>query len=422
MKVLIISHNPVSPQNSIGKTLMSLFSEFKSDELCQIYINCKKPQKNFCSSYFRISDKDIIKGVFSRKVKETEIFDYLDGQEQEQSADSIVKSKEKINHYLLELIRDLLWSLAPWRNKALKGWLAKEKPTCIFAAVGSGGFLYNLAVYISKLCNIPIYTYVCDDYYFMKSPNEIIGKIWKTRLDRTTRKLMAATESIFCICQDMSNRYSEKFKKSAFTVMTGSTIQIAKNPKEISEVSNIRYFGKLSLNRYKSIFTLGKAIDNINKKDGTRISFDLYCGNVSDEIKEYYKDIDCIELHDFIYGEQFENEFFSSDALVHVEAFDEKSVDRVRYSISTKIADSLASGIPLIAHGPDSVSSVRHLIDNNCALAVTDEQLLEERLSEFIHNKDMRINIVENAIKTAERYHNSKSVSKTVYDTLNKTL
>lgn len=422
MKVLIISHNPISPQNSIGKTLMSLFSEFKSDELCQIYVNCKKPQKGSCNSYFRISDKDIIKGVFTRKVKSTEIFDYLDSQKQEQATDSIAKSKGIMNHYFLELIRDLLWSLAPWCNKALKEWLAKEKPTCIFVAVGSGGFLYNLAVYISKLCNIPIYTYVCDDYYFMKSPNEIIGKIWKKRLDKTTQRLMAATESIFCICQDMSNRYSEKFKKSAFTVMTGSTIQIAKKPKEINEISNIRYFGKLSLNRYKSIFSLGKAIDNINKKHGMKISFDLYCGNVSDEIKEYYKDIDCIALHGFIYAEQFERVFFSSDALVHVEAFDEKSVDRVRYSISTKIADSLASGIPLIAHGPESVSSVRHLIDNNCALTVTNESLLEERLLEFIHNKDMRINIVENAIKTAERYHNSKTVSKMIYDTLNKTL
>ena len=43
MKVLIISHNSLSPKHSIGKTLISLFSCFDKNELCQLYIHGSDP-------------------------------------------------------------------------------------------------------------------------------------------------------------------------------------------------------------------------------------------------------------------------------------------------------------------------------------------------------------------------------------------
>lgn len=38
MKVLLLSHNPVTTYNNMGKTFLSLFSAFRPEELCQLYL------------------------------------------------------------------------------------------------------------------------------------------------------------------------------------------------------------------------------------------------------------------------------------------------------------------------------------------------------------------------------------------------
>ena len=47
MKVLIISHNPISNQSNMGKTFLSLFSQFDKEELCQLYIYPVIPNEDF---------------------------------------------------------------------------------------------------------------------------------------------------------------------------------------------------------------------------------------------------------------------------------------------------------------------------------------------------------------------------------------
>ena len=102
--------------------------------------------------------------------------------------------------------------------------------------------------------------------------------------------------------------------------------------------------------------------------------------------------------------------------LVHIEAFDEQSIDLVKFSVSTKIADALASGIPLLAYGPESVSSIQHLVSNNCALTATDKKQLKEVLVNGLFNKSVRENVVNNAIITANRFHNKANNSKMLKD------
>ena len=61
MKVLIVSHNPITTYQNMGKTFLSLFSSFKKEELCQLYIYPTIPDIDVCQSYFRITDRDVMK-------------------------------------------------------------------------------------------------------------------------------------------------------------------------------------------------------------------------------------------------------------------------------------------------------------------------------------------------------------------------
>ena len=140
MKVLIISHNPITTYQSMGKTMLSLFSSFNKDELCQLYIYPTVPDIGVCNSYFRVTDRDILKS-FTRFLKVTprvmgdEDIDTTQHSMYENTTEADFYKKNKKNSLTL-ICRDLMWSLSHWYNKTLKKWLAQEKPTCIFLAPG----------------------------------------------------------------------------------------------------------------------------------------------------------------------------------------------------------------------------------------------------------------------------------------------
>ena len=49
----------------MGKTLMSYFKDWDSDDLAQLYVHTEIPTDDICRNYFRITDKEMIKSVFS---------------------------------------------------------------------------------------------------------------------------------------------------------------------------------------------------------------------------------------------------------------------------------------------------------------------------------------------------------------------
>ncbi len=410
MKVLILSHNPMSIQTSIGKTLVSLFSAFKKEELCQIYVSASKPERDLCSSCFRVTDKSALKGIFTRQVKGGVVEADEKAPVSQDTARKAMSSANRNKPYI-ELLRDAVWMLAPWYNKALRQWVRQQQPTCIFVAVGSSKFLYNMALKISKDFSIPVYTYVCDDFYTMKAPESLMGHLWSFLLRRKTRQLLRHSKGVISICPEMSEIYQKEFGCPATTVMTGTNFSLAKAPKVSASATTLRYFGKVSLNRYRSLADIAEVIDNINSQQGTDYTLEIYCGAASPTEEKALQKYKCIRMYDFISGKQFEETFFSSDALVHIEAFDEKSIERVRHSVSTKIADSMACGIPLLAYGPKEIASIGHLLRNKCAFTATDKDQLDKVLRELFSNYELRCTISLNALETALQYHDPEKAS-----------
>lgn len=418
MKVLIISHNPLSVRHSIGKTLLSLFSEFKREELCQLYIHTGTPDRDTCSSYFRVTDKQVLKGVFTRKVKGS----MVEPNPNYKPADDVLtrntyKNAKRREPYM-EIFRDVMWSVSPWYNKALKNWIEEEKPTCIFVAIGSSKFLYNMAMRISRDYSLPIVTYVCDDFYTMQTPKAFLGSVWKKSLVKSSKKLFRMSKSIVSICEEMSELYSKEFDRPAYTVMTGTSFEVKTSPLERNEINTIRYFGKISLNRYKSIADIGRAIDSVNSESDKKRGLEVYCEPPEPEILEEFADIASVRFCGYVSGSEFLEKFFSADALLHTEAFDKESVDRVKNSVSTKIADSLSSGIPFFAYGPSEIASIAHLERNSCAVVANDKDELKQKLSILFENKEEVKSTVERALKTAAICHEPKTVSKKLYEIL----
>lgn len=411
MKVLIISHNPVTNQSNMGKTFMSLFSGFESHELCQLYIYPTLPNSHYCGSYYRITDKQVVKSLLKLKHPGGEIHpDQIreDQQAYEDAGDESLYRSRKNKSALRRLGRDALWRLSRWYSPELKKWLEREAPDCIFVAPGVAKFIHNFALRIAKDRKIPIVTYVCDEYYFVKKPDSWLDRLRLRLLQRKIEKLMANTAHLVAISDELKEDYGEKFAVTATKLMTGAGIAAASAPKTAESPNTIRYFGNIRCNRFVSLGEIGCELDAINREMGTDYRLEIFTAEKNPQILDSLRCYRSIRLCPFVSGAEFVKALEESQLLLHVEAFDEASVDYVKHSVSTKIADSLASGIPFLAYGPACISSMLHLRRNDCAItAVSREELRDMLLKAFTDAGD-RDRVVGNALATARSYHDTK--------------
>ena len=135
-----------------------------------------------------------------------------------------------------------------------------------------------------------------------------------------------------------------------------------------------------------------------------------------------FEGIKSIFLCGYVGGAEFDEVFHSSELLLHTESFNEKSMDFVKHSVSTKIADSMGSGIPIVAYGPENVSSMKHLIRNDCVIIIRNEKELEEKLLCAFEDAELRKKAVQKALKTAAVCHVSKVNSSCLYGIIEKAI
>ncbi len=409
MKVLVISHNPIGTQCNMGKTMLSLFSALKREEICQLYIYPTLPDVDLCSSYFRITDKDVLRAYYSLKLNCGEVTPHCDSSNMYENAqDEKIYTNPKNKNDIRMILRDLMWKCAHWYTKKLKLWLEKENPTCIFVAPGPSTFLYDIALKIAKQRNIPIVTYICDDYYFVKTPKKLLARVRVAFLKRKISCLMKATSKLVVICDALKKEYSKEFFLPTEKIMTGSDFVFAKKQGTTAYPTTISYFGNICCNRYISLAEIGNELDLINEEKGTNFKLNIYTSEKNSQILFCFSGIKSVNLCPFISGKDFEEALLNSHILLHVEAFDEESIDLVKHSISTKIPDSLASGVPLMAYGPESIASIEHLRSNQCAIIATSRDELEDALKKAFFDENIRNTVVLKAMETAKKYHSNK--------------
>lgn len=414
MKVLIISHNPVSGQSNMGKTFLSLFSKFDSSELCQLYIYPTVPNIRSCESFFRITDKQVLKSLLKGKHPGGEIRPEQireDHSAYEKASDESLYRSRKNKSAFRRLLRDAMWELSRWYSPELKAWLDRENPDCIFVAPGVAKFIHNFALRIAGDRQIPVVTYICDEYYFVSQPEGALDRLRLKLLKEKIEALMAKTDHLVTISRELKTEYAETFHVGATHLLTGAAFEAALEPRLAENPRIISYFGNIRCNRYISLGQIGKTLDEINRECNTDYALHIYTAEKDPEILASLERYQSIRLCGFVTGDAFVQALCSAQLLLHVEAFDEASIDFVKHSVSTKIADSLASGVPLLAYGPANISSMQHLLRHDCAIAATSPEELREMLLRALTDGETRRRVAERAILAAGKYHNSEKNS-----------
>lgn len=415
MKVLIVSHNPVTTQNNMGKTFLSLFSCFERQELCQLYIYPTLPNQDRCAAFYRITDKEVLQslGRFRRpggRIDRSQISEVQGLYEDER--DEAVYRDRKNKSPLRRMLRDAMWKCSGWYSPDLRSWLEEQQPEVIFVAPGVAKFLYDMALKISKRRHIPLVTYICDEYYFVKKPRGLAEKLRLGLLRRKIEQLMARTAHLTVICDELKQAYSQRFRVETTTLMTGASAPPVDTPRLCPAPRTISYFGNIRLGRYRSLAQIGQALDDINAQEGTDYRLKIYTSEKDSQILAAFQGLRSVELCGFVTGADFQRTFAEAELLLHTEDFDPDSIDAVRHSVSTKIADSLASGIPLLAYGPAEVASMGHLLRNGCAITATSPEALRPMLLRAFDDETVRTETVGRALAVAKGCHDSAVTSR----------
>lgn len=66
-RVLVISHTVFSATGNMGKTMMRMLAGIPPDRLAQLYFHQEIPTRRCCLRYFRITDSEVLRSVFTRR-------------------------------------------------------------------------------------------------------------------------------------------------------------------------------------------------------------------------------------------------------------------------------------------------------------------------------------------------------------------
>lgn len=403
-RLLIISHNCLSQSGSNGRTLANYLIGWPKENIAQFYIHAEQPDFNICNQYFCITDLSVLKSIINRKSAGYIVEDRDTNINAVQPAG---KKKKMIKNSLFFLLREFAWRSRFWNSNGFEKWVESFSPELILVQAGDAGFLFTIAVAISKKFQAPIVVYNTEGYYFKKTSylsENVVSRPFYRSLNRNFRKsydtLVNASKAEIYNCDLLRDDYKNIFHNDSRVIMNAS--EFTEEEVTTDKKKQIIYAGNLGVNRHKSLIEFA----NVLKKVAPDMIIDVYGKIPDDTVKNELESCTGIKLHAFIPYKELQQKLRESKYLLHIESFDPFYKEDLKYAFSTKIADSLAVGSCLFVYAPENMAVIRYLKGKEAAVLITDPKMLEEQISLVLSDDALSHTYAENARMLAMKHHN----------------
>lgn len=418
-RILIVGTVPYNKKMS-SRAFDAYFHNWEKENLAQIFSNTKEPVKGHCGTLYQITDHQMLMRWLKPKTETGRIFRYDELCEEGETDRTAAESEAIQKAYrfgrkhtaFTHLLRGLLWRKRFWCTEKLNRWLDAFQPECVFLSFSDDYFIPQIALYVAKRYNIPIVSSIGDDYYFNKrfslSP---LYHLYKDTYKALIRKVMGYKGSAIYISDKIRDKYNAAFNHTGETVYLTSECKRTPFKTINTEKPLITYFGNIRMGRNHSLNHIGEALGALNPS----YVLEVY-SNESDP--EYYQVFDenphvkyCGSVPYSVVREKME----SSDITVIVEGFAEKDISLSRYSLSTKAADALASGVAILTYGSQECGVVEYMQSTNASMVCTNKKELTEAIQTLMQDQDLQKKYYDQAILMTEQHHNLKK-SCTVFE------
>jgi hypothetical protein len=410
-RVIIVTGFGLCSDAATDITLRSYFSQFPVDSLLLITtsnvriqsINSIKVNSNFFSNTRIIAIK-----LFSQKKEKNR---NLIPSAIISNSENKIGSKLKI-FTIGASIRDM-FDLKLTKKDILT--IDKFNPDVIYTIMGNRR-LIRLTDYLANRYNINIVPHFMDDWLSTIYTGSFFLKLQRLLLIKSLKKMMDKTKFGLGISNEMCKEYGKRFCKEFYPLMNTVPEKIIEHEYSYQNMKkdeiNFTYLGGLHLNRWKTLLLLSEALSEVSAETKQSINLKIYTNH--DSILKYSSQFPkTVNFYESVPHNHVINIMKSSDFLIHIESFDKQIISYTRLSISTKIPEYLASGIPILAIGPSNIASIEYLLGNNCGY-ISTSKLKEDIVKEIYRalKEEGRKTIIQNCMNLVNKNHSSNSISK----------
>lgn len=408
-KLLVISYSGFSDSNANGKTLKALLCKWKNHELAQFYCGAEFEDTDFCSTFFHVTDKQMLKSFYKKKnsrvvnankVERNKEFGTLSN-----TNDNALSSRiRKYNYnFFFRTLREYLWKVAPWGKREYREWVSNFSPSAIFYMVGESWFMDKLVLKTAKRHKIPIILYNCEAYRIV-NPKDRKGfdRYYYKKVEKSYRKLIKSSQKIIYNCEFLMDAYQKKYgvHNDELVVHNSSSFDTSNYEARDGKLK-ISYFGNLGVGRVPSLIKVADALNEIKPE----LSIDVYGKVPNKEDECALNNHPSINFCGLVAPEKLVEIKEESDVLLHVESFEESIAFKLRYAFSTKIAQYLCAGRSVLTYAPAGTASTKYLQDEGSALVATNEDELKEYLKRIVEDPSLRQIMSQRAAECAHRNH-----------------
>lgn len=410
-RLLIISHNIIDESNNVGKTVISLLAKWPSKNVYSIYLRNEVLETMFPQESFMISDKDVLNPTLKRSKECGRIIPTHPNETKSENKKAYRFGNKR--YPIVSLVRDDIWHLGKWKTEALSKWVKHINPDIILFIPNDYILAFEIAVYVKTITHKPMVTFFTDDAFYFGQRIIGIELLRRKRLRKIGEKIVKASKQIFVASDLMRKEYRKYFSKDS--ILIGNCVELSKLD-SIKTFQNrelvFSYIGNLHSNRWKNLIDIGMTLDEISGHTVEKAVINIYtASDLSKDILKKIQSVSSLNMKGSIRPNAVRKIQETSDALLHIEAFDEKSKRSTRLSMSTKIYEYMARNIPIFAYGPDDISSIQFLQDNNFAKVCTTKSNLKEDLMSFLQNAQHRKNTAIKAYDYAKEHFEREHIT-----------
>jgi hypothetical protein len=365
-RLLVISINAWSDKISSGNTLSNHLANWDKNKLFNIYLREEEIDNNCCEIYFRISEKDMLKSIFSR----VDLGDYVFKEDKiakskMQKASNLRKFIVRLRPNSVLLLREVFWKIGFQRKNKLKEFLLQTSPEVIYILCPTLIYGHRILHYCQKQTNAKVVVFHGDENYSYKSymPLSLIYQFFLRRWIKQTTKIASIN---FGATTELCDYYSRMFDLN-FNVLYKSISLLPTKDKTFNKTIKIVYAGNLLYGRWKTLSLISKAIGEVTN-DNFQFEMSIYTNTPLSKEMHQSLNNNFSKVYDAVPYEEVKKIMNNADIVLHVEAFDKKNIQTTKYSFSTKITDCIESDSCILAVGPKEVASMKFLENSGGAI------------------------------------------------------
>ena len=387
----------------------SFFKDYPSHALAQVYIWPEYPNCTLCSSYYRITDMEMLHSWLGKKsgqiVKSRSV-------QHDQHMPGIFKKNIR-NSSTLRLARDIIWIKRSWKTDLFLQWVDAFFPEIIFFLGTNSPALYHIAEFLSALFCVPVIVYIADDYFLPRFSLSLSFHIRRKWLECSMRRLLQREKTtLLTVIRYMEETYQSFFGKSSLQVFHAVTVNSLKEEREyLGGPLLVSYIGNLGNNRMSTLHRLCKILAAYPHREDFR--FQIFTQeSFSDREKATWTLPPYLEHCGALDPKGVQAQLVKSDALLHIESFYYQNRRDCLLSLSTKLMEYMAAGKPILIIAPPEIGSTRFLketenivvekLSRDCVFQALD-QLLDAELRRKISGSNRQL--AEKILAQSENAH-----------------